>query len=569
MKKRLAASELEPPIMRALGDRLDLEAALRSLGRNDLLPPRHDDRVSGEVGRRFVEHLRKRLADGAYEPQPASIVRVPKAGLTSRPAALLTLIDRVVYEALVALLRPALGKYLLDPETLLWPREGRSPKRWREFESRPLRSEQQYVVEADIAGFYDSVDHGQLEDDLVLVSGDRAAAHETARFLSRIMAARRGLPQGLISSDALATTYLQPVDAALVHAGFDYCRHGDDIRVATPTLSRAREALAVLEDALRNRGLLLNSSKVAILTREQYQADLQAGEATIEAIKGNLIENRVQRMTTDPGALTEELERVEDAIGDQLGWDFFYHGKVSLGEVIAELRPHITPSEAELAAHALASTMERAPGQRDALKKEDFHFLLTRSLVKLAASDSPDGIQYAASIVARFPEQTELVCTYLEGLAPGHAEQVVGQVEDVLTSSLFTTPWQQAWLYRVLGRTAAQLSQQMVGLLTQVSETDASHWLVRVEAMKVLARVGALSQSLVARAWKIAPQAFKCDVLEAVAQMLEREDWPRRFLDAVRADPVDMVVATHVEAEVLAERRKATEQPPPEGEEPF
>src|SRR5581483_8825572 len=77
---------------------------------NDLLPPREDDRVTGELGKRFVAHLTKVLDEGSYEPDPASFVQVPKPGFTSRPAALLTLTDRVVYEALVDLLRHRLAK---------------------------------------------------------------------------------------------------------------------------------------------------------------------------------------------------------------------------------------------------------------------------------------------------------------------------------------------------------------------------------------------------------------------------------------------------------------------------
>lgn len=32
---------------------------------NDLLPPREDDKVSGELGKRFVEHLRNQLQAAA------------------------------------------------------------------------------------------------------------------------------------------------------------------------------------------------------------------------------------------------------------------------------------------------------------------------------------------------------------------------------------------------------------------------------------------------------------------------------------------------------------------------
>src|SRR5688572_28293849 len=103
---------------------LDLEGALaQAAARNDLLPPREDDKVSGELGKRFLTYLHERLSSGRYDPQPAQFVRVPKAGFTSRPAALLSLADRVLYEALVGSLRPALAKYLVTSEVAMWPRE--------------------------------------------------------------------------------------------------------------------------------------------------------------------------------------------------------------------------------------------------------------------------------------------------------------------------------------------------------------------------------------------------------------------------------------------------------------
>ena len=184
-------------MIQELVDRLDFAGALKTCASNDLLPPRQDDKVVGEVGNRFVEHLKKQVADGRYEPDRASFVQVPKPGLTSRPAALLTLTDRVVYEALVNLLRPSVAKYLIDDDVVFWPREVPTLKRWQEFERSPLATQHRYIVQADVSGFYESIDHDQMEDDLVKASGDPLLSNVLRTFLSRVMGARRGIPQGL------------------------------------------------------------------------------------------------------------------------------------------------------------------------------------------------------------------------------------------------------------------------------------------------------------------------------------------------------------------------------------
>ena len=116
-------------------DQLDLAAALTNGSeRNDLLLPRAEDKVGGEVGNRFLQALIRDLERGRYDPAPAYTVRVPKSTSATRPAALLTLNDRVVYAALVATLRSRIDSYLLGEEIVLWPRGLQRNKSWLKFE---------------------------------------------------------------------------------------------------------------------------------------------------------------------------------------------------------------------------------------------------------------------------------------------------------------------------------------------------------------------------------------------------------------------------------------------------
>jgi hypothetical protein len=84
----------------------ELAAALRRVDRtNDMLPPRADDKVADRIATRFVEGLHARTSSGEYECALAATVPVPKRQLTTRPAAVLSLKDRVVFEALAARMR--------------------------------------------------------------------------------------------------------------------------------------------------------------------------------------------------------------------------------------------------------------------------------------------------------------------------------------------------------------------------------------------------------------------------------------------------------------------------------
>jgi hypothetical protein len=155
-------------------DRIDLKSALtRGAEPNDLLPPRPEDRVGGGVGNRFIETLKRSLERGSYDPTPSYFVQVPKSSHATRPAALLSLSDRVVYDALVTTLRPRIETALLGKGILFWPRGLLSKKAWRNFEQAPLMGSDDYLIIADISAFYESIEHEQLAERLLRMTGDR------------------------------------------------------------------------------------------------------------------------------------------------------------------------------------------------------------------------------------------------------------------------------------------------------------------------------------------------------------------------------------------------------------
>jgi hypothetical protein len=53
-----------------------------------------------------------------------------------------------------------------------------------------------------------------------------------------------------------------------------------------------------------------------------------------------LLRARKAEIEEDPEKLEKILKETEQ---EQLGWELFYHGRMSLAEVIAELEPHLQP----------------------------------------------------------------------------------------------------------------------------------------------------------------------------------------------------------------------------------
>jgi hypothetical protein len=530
----------------AIADEMDLESAVRrGSERNDLLPPRLEDGVLGEVGKRFSEGLKTRVERGRYDPIPAETILVPKPGNTTRPASLLTLSDRIVFDAIVEILRPRIETALLGSEVVLWPRGLTTDKRWSTFQASPLINDKaSFVAIADVTGFYETIDHERLRDALVSATGRRAAVNALIEFLGRVMRAPRGIPQGLAASDPIATAYLAPVDSAMARACVDYSRHGDDIRIAAPSLSQARHALYLFEQELRRIGLLVNSSKSIIMRRAVYEETLASSANVNEETRKALLASRVSAIRKDQ----KQLEQALDEAGrEQLGWDLFYHGTISLAEAIQELEPHLLPTDMDVAIKVLRDALSRFPGTEGGLTREEFHVRATSSLIRLAAGKSPLAIDLVGDLSARFPEKTEVIATYLAAQRENAATSVIGTVIGILRDDRFRTAWETAWLPHVLTRFAAKLSDEDLTVVRRLALDEEQSTLCRVAALKVLGLCGELEHAVVRRIWNTAPPCFRPDLVAAVHHARKKQTWCDNFLAGVVEDPVNKVVMRHLE----------------------
>lgn len=540
-----------PSLLQAISSRLDFTAALKEAAKpNDLLTPRIEDKVSGEVGKRFTEDLKRRVELGQYRPTPSYFVAVPKPGATTRPAALLTLDDRVVYEALVESLRPRIEN-ALPPETVVfWPRGKRAATQWQQFEQSPLIHKiTRYVVKADVSGFYESINHQRLAAILVRATGRRDEADALSEFLGELMSSGRGLPQGLEASDSLATLYLAEVDNEMIREGYRYNRHGDDIRIATASYEEARRAIFNLEAKLRAIGLLMNSSKTLSLFRRTYEAELATIEAAFDGVKQRLHVQKIGALRRNPDLLAEALA----AAGlDELSWDLFYHVRVSLQDVIAQLEPLIKPSDREIAEGLFAETVRRQPGTPAGLDNATFHQQLKGCVVRLAAAKSAAGLWAIGKLLLDFPDKTELLSAYLLALATSEPKKVVAQVARVFAPGRFRTEWETAWAIHVLSKAATHLPPSLVRILAAMVQNPASQWLASIEAAKVLSIRNDLTSSDLGRLWNTCPPVFRADLILAAGNMAPHQDWAAAFLETSKEDPIHTVVRRHIGSRTTA-----------------
>lgn len=542
--------------MAAVGDRLqavasllDLDKAIEGLDSNDLLPPRVEDKVAGQLRAGFLASLRASLEDGSYRPSPADRVLVPKQRFASRVASLVGLQDRVVYAALVDSCGSKIERTLDDLERVFWPRGIPTPGKWKEFETAPLaEASTTHVVFADVAGFYESVDHARLRRVLIASVGHTPTADAIVDWLGEVMQNSRGLPQGYAASDHLATLYLAESDAAVARAGFTLFRHGDDMRVPVDSYPEALRAAHSVEQALRACDLLPNSSKLAIETVGKYRGDLSRTDEDAQELRRQLQLDAAQKLLE---ADEEDAYALLGRVGVDLDEPGGYGRGWAMGAVdVAELAELISPPTSEHAWAMFADAMARRPGgggALSALSNEHFHERIAGALPVLAGAKDGRALEHCGILLSRHSDETLLVATYLSALSGSASTEVQAICASELAAETFSFGWQRAWLWAVLRYTdIGQLPDGVATAARQVISADAHDWVERVEAAKLLGSIGKLPRSTLVTLWERAPLVYGADLIAAVTMMAKSELWAERFLSTAKQDPVHVVVRRNV-----------------------
>lgn len=137
---------------------------------------------------------------------------------------------------------------------------------WREkVKELANSSECTYVVQCDIASFYDRVNLHRVESTLQDIGVDSAVSKQLNRLL--LMWAKKdsyGLPVGNSASRILAEAALIDIDLYLVSEGVKYIRYVDDFRMFAPNLLTAQRWLNLVATRLFRDGLMLNTGKTKL-----------------------------------------------------------------------------------------------------------------------------------------------------------------------------------------------------------------------------------------------------------------------------------------------------------------
>src|SRR5215208_791090 len=200
--------------------------------------------VDGETWRHYGESLEENLQDvadrlkrGAYRAKPVRRVYIPKADGRQRPLGVPVLEDKLVQRALVEVLNAIYETDFLGFSYGFRP--GRSQHNALDaLYTGLLTRKVNWVLEVDIRGFFDAIDHGWLVKFLEHRIADRRVVRLIQKWLNagvleegKRIRVEEGTPQGGSISPLLANIYLHYVFDLWAQAWRRKRSHGDVIVV--------------------------------------------------------------------------------------------------------------------------------------------------------------------------------------------------------------------------------------------------------------------------------------------------------------------------------------------------
>lgn len=221
---------------------------------------------------KHLADLGTQLLTGTYEPQPLLKLVMLKPSGKLRTLLIPTVMERVAQTAAAMVLTP-LVESELGANTFAYRKGLSRMTAAREIE-RLRNLGYNWVVDADISSFFDTVDHSLLFQRLRELCDDEELLMLISRWLTALIVDGHkpkvknttGLPQGCPISPMLANLYLDKFDECIEKEGFKLVRFADDFLILCKSKPKAEAALQLSESALAELKLQLNNEKTRITT---------------------------------------------------------------------------------------------------------------------------------------------------------------------------------------------------------------------------------------------------------------------------------------------------------------
>ena len=234
--------------------------------------------------------LHTRIHRGSYRALPSKRRYIPKPDGRQRPLGIAALEDKIVQRAVVEVLNA------IYEEDFLGFSYGFRPGRGQHDALDALavgitRTKVNWIVDADIAGFFDAVSHEWLMRFVEHRVGDQRINRLIAKWLKagvmeegELVTTEAGTPQGAVASPLLANIYLHYVFDLWAdrwrkrHARGQVIivRYADDIVIGLEHEGEARRFVADMRQRMEKFALSLHPEKTRLLEFGRYAAERRA-----------------------------------------------------------------------------------------------------------------------------------------------------------------------------------------------------------------------------------------------------------------------------------------------------
>lgn len=294
--------------------------------------------------KRHWPKIKQALLDGYYDPFPVRRKDIPKPDGGMRPLGIPTALDRLIQQAVAQVLQRIWEPTFSDSSFGF--RTGRSQHHAIRRAKAYVQDDYRYIVDMDLAKFFDTVNHDRLMSRLTTRVHDKRVLKLVRKFLTAgvmigglVSPATEGTPQGGPLSPLLSNIVLDELDKELEKRRLRFVRYADDFVIYVRSKKAAQRVMQNVTRFIERRlKLQVNQQKSGIshpwwkpylgfsFTSRRDDPRIRIHSKSIKRFK-----QRVRELTGRSCGMSIEqvIERLNRyTVG---WWNYFRHAEIAAG----------------------------------------------------------------------------------------------------------------------------------------------------------------------------------------------------------------------------------------------